>query len=131
MKTTYMIQYFNYDGGRVTLVKLMVILTSWSLKKSTDIYQNILESILLQEKLYFDSNLFLTVQFDGLVQERHNSGALAMELHLSCTNPLNWQWVIIDSGDANQASHYLTRCWPSLLTSLALTELMFTQMEKF
>ena len=26
--------------------------------------------------------------FDGLVQERHNSSALAMELHLSCTNPL-------------------------------------------
>ena len=24
---------------------------------------------------------------DGLVQERHNSSALAMELHLSCTNP--------------------------------------------
>ena len=26
--------------------------------------------------------------FDGLVQERHNSSALAMELCLSCTNPL-------------------------------------------
>ena len=25
---------------------------------------------------------------DGLVQERLNSSALAMELHLSCTNPL-------------------------------------------
>ena len=25
--------------------------------------------------------------FDGLVQERHNSNALAMELRLSCTNP--------------------------------------------
>ena len=25
--------------------------------------------------------------FDGLVQERRKSGALAMELHLSCTNP--------------------------------------------
>ena len=24
---------------------------------------------------------------DGLVQERRNSSALAMELHLSCTNP--------------------------------------------
>ena len=28
--------------------------------------------------------------FDGLVQERHNSSALAMELHLSCTNPSIW-----------------------------------------
>ena len=34
---------------------------------------------------------------DGLVQERRNSSALAMELHLSCTNPSissirYWQW---------------------------------------
>ena len=28
------------------------------------------------------------LQIDGLVQERHNSSALAMELRLSCTNPL-------------------------------------------
>ena len=27
---------------------------------------------------------------DGLVQERRNSSALALELHLSCTNPLIW-----------------------------------------
>ena len=27
---------------------------------------------------------------DGLVQERCNSSALAMELHRSCTNPLNY-----------------------------------------
>ena len=26
---------------------------------------------------------------DGIVQERHNSSALAMELRLSCTNPSN------------------------------------------
>ena len=29
-------------------------------------------------------------EFDGLMQERSNSSALAMELRLSCTNPLNW-----------------------------------------
>ena len=28
---------------------------------------------------------------DGLVQERRNSSALAMELRLSCTNPLTWK----------------------------------------
>ena len=35
------------------------------------------------------SNLCLTEQayIDGLVQERRNSSALAMELRLSCTNP--------------------------------------------
>ena len=31
--------------------------------------------------------------FDGLVQERRNSSALAMELHLSCTNPSILFWV--------------------------------------
>ena len=31
-----------------------------------------------------------TTYFDGLVQERRNSHALAMELHLSCTNPSTW-----------------------------------------
>ena len=35
------------------------------------------------------ATMVLTVQdqVDGLVQERRNSTALAMELHLSCTNP--------------------------------------------
>ena len=28
--------------------------------------------------------------FDGLVQERRNSSALAMALRLSCTNPSIW-----------------------------------------
>ena len=30
-------------------------------------------------------------RFDGLVQERHNSSALAMELRFSYTYPLNWR----------------------------------------
>ena len=32
----------------------------------------------------------LSFQIDGLVQERRNSSALAMELRLSCTNPSRW-----------------------------------------
>ena len=32
--------------------------------------------------------LYLLEHIDGLVQERCNSSALAMELRLSCTNPL-------------------------------------------
>ena len=32
----------------------------------------------------------LTPYYDGLVQERHNSIANALELRLSCTNPSNW-----------------------------------------
>ena len=31
-----------------------------------------------------------THEIDGLVQERRNSSALAMELRLSCTNPSKW-----------------------------------------
>ena len=32
------------------------------------------------------------VNIDGLMQERCNSSALAMELRLSCTNPSTWSW---------------------------------------
>ena len=35
---------------------------------------------------------------DGLVQERRNSSALAMELHLSCTNPLICHHVFYEEG---------------------------------
>ena len=34
----------------------------------------------------FDDNMICHI--DGVVQERHNSSALAIELHPSCTNPL-------------------------------------------
>ena len=34
------------------------------------------------------SNVGSHFRIDGLVQERRNSSALAMELRLSCTNPL-------------------------------------------
>ena len=34
--------------------------------------------------------LAMLCEIDGLVQERRNSSTLAMELRLSCTNPLKW-----------------------------------------
>ena len=34
--------------------------------------------------------MLLVKEIDGLVQERRNSSALAMELRLSCTNPSKW-----------------------------------------
>ena len=37
-----------------------------------------------------DSVVIMEIAFDGLVQERCDSSALAMELHLSCTNPSLW-----------------------------------------
>ena len=48
----------------------------------------------------------LLVHIDGLVQERCNSSALAMELRLSCTNPLI-SWLVACSAsiqDPNQCS---------------------------
>ena len=35
------------------------------------------------------SNNYTNLQIDGLVHERHNSSAVAMELRLSCTDPLS------------------------------------------
>ena len=39
-----------------------------------------------------DNELTQRVYIDGLVQERRNSIANAMELRLSCSNPLIWQF---------------------------------------
>ena len=36
---------------------------------------------------FFIKSKYGQQQIDGLVQERRNSSALAMELRLSCTNP--------------------------------------------
>ena len=54
----------------------------------------------------------LPLRFDGLVQERCNSSALAMELHLSCTNPSTWapklwppRWEAITWTNADQLDH--------------------------
>ena len=41
--------------------------------------------------LFGDKYKHHLVKSDGLVQERHNSSALAMELRLSRTNPLHWR----------------------------------------
>ena len=42
-----------------------------------------------KEYAYWRYHCLTTHEFDGLVQERYNSSALAMELHLSSTNPSN------------------------------------------
>ena len=42
---------------------------------------------------------------DGSVQQRHNSSALAMELSLTCNNPLMW-WVLL-SVNSNHIYHYI------------------------
>ena len=39
----------------------------------------------------------LHIQFDGLVQERRNSIANALELRLSCTNPSSWWGILIST----------------------------------
>ena len=42
---------------------------------------------MVEHEARFISNLNVCNHIDGLVQERRNSSALAMELRLSCTNP--------------------------------------------
>ena len=45
-------------------------------------------------------------EIDGLVQERRNSSALAMELHLSCTNPLRSRhWICTKCNGMSSFQH--------------------------
>ena len=42
------------------------------------------------EKYQWEQNVINQLYFDGLVEDRRNYGALAMELRLPCTNPSIW-----------------------------------------
>ena len=60
--------------------------------------------VMRQACLHHDINLSLSI--DGLMQERHNSIANALELHLSCTNSLKWGthkplWTVMAVGVAS------------------------------
>ena len=48
------------------------------------------DTLAVQETSASTPVLYVRYHFDGLLQERHNSSALAMELRLSCTNPSIW-----------------------------------------
>ena len=48
---------------------------------------NTLKYVNFQLTLVYEEVMVCNVHVDGLVQERHNSIANALELHLSCTNP--------------------------------------------
>ena len=54
-------------------------------------FQHVLKLEMLWEKFWFNLLLYI----DGLVQERRNSSALAVELCLSCTDPSLWQTICI------------------------------------
>ena len=56
-------------------------------------------------------------QIDGLVQERRNSSALAMELRLSCINPSKWCWMK-PTWFINLTIHYSDFTWVSWLPNL-------------
>ena len=55
-------------------------------------------------------------EIDGLVQERSNSSALAMELRLSWTNPSEYKWIwhINLARCSNINSARCSLCWPSM-----------------
>ena len=51
---------------------------------------NLLVPMLLMGPHYHSYTVHGIADINGLVQETRNSSALAMELRLSCTNPLNY-----------------------------------------
>ena len=82
-------------------------------------------------KCLFKHLKFERIQFNVLVQERCNSSALAMELRLSCINPLNWcillwyligdKFVIIgDDFGAGLVLIHLVQWWIMILFNIYL-----------
>ena len=63
----------------------IINLSWWKQNESKPWWWNLANS----EKFVLLKNIWIP-HFDGLLQERHNSCALAMELCLSCTNPSIW-----------------------------------------
>ena len=68
--------------------------------------------------VYFRDNFTLEIQvlyqpqyIDGLVQERRNSSALAMELCLSCTNPSIWDYVHHTLSWCQLCCHWWYQSW--------------------
>ena len=92
-------------------------MTTWKTSES-EIHINHLTSQQMGTKLSVDcltsSGLMMVIYIDGLVQEIRNSNALAMELRLSCINPLIYaavESVITASGNGClMTSHYLNQC---------------------
>ena len=59
----------------------------WLLRRHIRYLTKILITSILYDIMIITSTLPIVGHSDGLVQERRNSSALAMELRLSCTNP--------------------------------------------
>ena len=55
-------------------------------------FQPLLDGALMAEIWYHGGVNNVHHDIDGLVQERRNSSALALELRLSCINPLIWYY---------------------------------------
>ena len=68
--------------------------------------------IILSPKQTYSPSVVFFNDFNGLVQERRNSIAYAMELHLSCTNPLIWSWSVLPMPftDASWAQWQICDC---------------------
>ena len=68
-------------AGNVLNVRAMVQLLAWALPSERVVVSG-------TNGMFY---IWVLFQVDGLVQERRNSIALAMELRLSCTNPSKWR----------------------------------------
>ena len=55
-------------------------------------------------------------QIDGLMQERRNPSALAIELHLSCANPSKSEQLLYLSCKLYMYKRALSWCWMNMLT---------------
>ena len=75
-------------------------------------YEIAYEILVLAFSVWFHKEFHMVCHIDGLVQERRNSIANALELRLSCTNPSIWS----NSGDfqmnkPSARSHVLHTLW--------------------
>ena len=75
-------------GEDVSLAQLRKHYTAVVLVSSSTYFFTLYTQEQPRNHYVFRSSWLLNLHIDGLVQKRHNSSALAMELHLSCTNPL-------------------------------------------
>ena len=60
---------------------------------------------------------------NGLVQERHNASALAMELHLSCTN-LSISWLVVSQ--SRMGTLHALRLWTERISLIVITVSLYT-----
>ena len=68
----------------------------------------------------------MSSEIDGLVQERRNSSALALELRLSCADPSRSCSSLVQFNSLRLSDEYMSVNWPSLVQIMAWHQAMPT-----